>query len=48
MNMPSLDPGRKAAEYVLSIGRVVRVNDEVDDIKVAADLPPEAFRRMRK
>ena len=40
----SLDPDRKAAEYVLSIGGAVRVNDEVDDIKVATDLPREAFR----
>ncbi len=40
----SLDPNRKAAECVLSIGGVVRVNDEVDDIKAATDLPREAFR----
>lgn len=40
----SLDPDRTAANYVLSIGGTVRVNDEVDDIKAVADLPPEAFR----
>ena len=39
-----LDPDRKAAEYVLSIGGVVRVNDEVDDDKTVADLPQEPFR----
>jgi len=39
-----LDPDRKAAEYVLSIGGIVRVNDEVDDTKAAADLPKEPFR----
>ena len=39
-----LDPDRKAAEYVLSIGGVVRVNDEMDDTKAAADLPQQPFR----
>ncbi len=41
---PDVDPDRKATEYVLSIGGVVRVNDEVDDIKAAADLPRAAFQ----
>jgi WD40 repeat protein/serine/threonine protein kinase len=41
---PALDPDRKAAEYVVSIGGVVRVNDEVDDLKTVADLPHEPFR----
>src|SRR5262249_34717417 len=35
---------RKAAEYVLSIGGAVQVNDENRQIKAAADLPREAFR----
>ena len=34
---------RKAAEYVLSIGGTVRVNGLEQDIRVAADLPKEAF-----
>jgi eukaryotic-like serine/threonine-protein kinase len=40
----SLDPDRKAAEYVLSIGGVVRVNGQDRAIKAATDLPPELFR----
>ena len=40
----ALDPDRKAAEYVLSIGGVVRVNDEVDDTRAVGELPREAFR----
>jgi Leucine-rich repeat (LRR) protein len=40
----SLDPDRKAAEYVLSIGGVVRVNGQATEIKAAADLPREEFR----
>ena len=40
----TIDPDRKAAEYVLSIGGVVRVNDEVDDDKTVADLPQKPFR----
>ncbi len=38
------DPDRKAAEWALSINGIVRVNDEVNDIKAAADLPKEPFR----
>lgn len=42
--VPAGDPDRRAADYVLSIGGVIRVNDEVDDIRVAAELPTKAFR----
>ena len=35
----NLDPDRKAAEYVLSIGGIIRVNDEERDIKAFAGLP---------
>jgi tetratricopeptide (TPR) repeat protein/Leucine-rich repeat (LRR) protein/tRNA A-37 threonylcarbamoyl transferase component Bud32 len=38
----SLD--RKAAEYVLTIGGAVRVNDQDRDLKAVADLPPGPFR----
>jgi eukaryotic-like serine/threonine-protein kinase len=38
------DPDRRAAEYALSIGGTVRVNDEDKEIKAGADLPGEAFR----
>ena len=38
------DPDRRAAEYVLSIGGMVKVNDQDQEIKVAADLPGESFR----
>jgi eukaryotic-like serine/threonine-protein kinase len=41
---PDLDPDRKAAEYVLSIGGAVKVNGQDREVKAAADLPPEAFR----
>jgi eukaryotic-like serine/threonine-protein kinase len=37
------DPDRGAAEYVLSIGGTVRINDEGGD-RGAADLPREAFQ----
>jgi uncharacterized membrane protein len=37
------DPDRQAADWVLSIGGVVRVNNQEADIKAAADLPPGAF-----
>jgi uncharacterized membrane protein len=40
----NLDPDRKAADWVLSIGGVVRVNNQERDIKTAADLPPGAFQ----
>lgn len=40
----SLDADRKAAEYVLSVGGTLRVNDEVDDIRMAESLPRQAFR----
>jgi eukaryotic-like serine/threonine-protein kinase len=40
----SLDPDRQAAEWVLSIGGTVKVNEPVREIKAAADLPPQAFR----
>ena len=42
--LETTDPDRRAAEYVLSIGGVVRVNDEVDDTRVVADLPKKPFR----
>lgn len=38
------DPDRMAAEYVLSIGGRVGVNEENRDLKATADLPPEPFR----
>jgi hypothetical protein len=38
------DPDRRAAEYVLSIGGTVRVNDKDRDFNAAADLPHEPFR----
>ena len=40
----SADPDRKAAEYALSIGGTVGVNDQESVFKAAADLPNEAFR----
>ena len=50
--MPKIEPGpagvgdadRKAAEWVLSIGGMVRVNGQDREIKAAADLPKEAYR----
>jgi serine/threonine protein kinase/formylglycine-generating enzyme required for sulfatase activity/Leucine-rich repeat (LRR) protein len=38
------DPDRDAAEYVLSIGGVVQVNDKADELRALSDLPPGAFR----
>jgi eukaryotic-like serine/threonine-protein kinase len=38
------DLDHKAAEWVLSIGGTVRLNGQVRDIRVAADLPPGAFQ----
>jgi hypothetical protein len=40
----SADSDRKAAEWVLSIGGTVKVNDQDRQIKASADLPPEAYR----
>jgi serine/threonine protein kinase len=40
----ALDPDRKAAEYVLSIGGIVRVDGEIRDIRAVADLPGGPFR----
>jgi hypothetical protein len=40
----ALDPDRVAAEWVLFIGGVVRVNGQDREIRVAADLPEESFR----
>jgi uncharacterized membrane protein/tRNA A-37 threonylcarbamoyl transferase component Bud32 len=40
----SLDPDRKAAEWVLSLGGTVRVNDQDREVKSAADLSHEPFR----
>jgi len=40
----NLDPDRKAAEWVLSLGGMVRVNGQDREIKVATDLPRESFR----
>src|SRR5205807_413641 len=37
------DPDRKAAEYVLSLGGVVRVNGEERNRTAAAELPKERF-----
>ncbi len=41
---PPVDPDRRAAEYVLSVGGTVRVNDAERQITAAADLPAAAFR----
>ena len=38
-----VDPDRKAAEYVCSIGGVVRVNGAADDIKAVSALPRSPF-----
>jgi hypothetical protein len=38
------DPDRRAAESVLSKGGTVKVNDQDQEIKAAADLPRESFR----
>jgi Leucine-rich repeat (LRR) protein len=38
------DPDRSAAEYVLSIGGTVRINDEERYITTAANLPKEPFQ----
>jgi serine/threonine protein kinase/Leucine-rich repeat (LRR) protein len=38
------DPDRRAAEYVLSLGGVVRVNGSDREVRAAADLPKEPFR----
>ncbi|MCE9528743.1 MAG: protein kinase, partial [Planctomycetales bacterium] len=38
------DPDRRAAEYVLSVGGTVRVNDQELDYRLATDLPREPFR----
>jgi eukaryotic-like serine/threonine-protein kinase len=38
------DTDRSAAEWALSIGASVRVNDELKDIKLPADLPDGSFR----
>jgi eukaryotic-like serine/threonine-protein kinase len=40
----SLDPDRRAAEYVLFIGGTVMVNGQGRQIRAVADLPREAFR----
>jgi serine/threonine protein kinase/uncharacterized membrane protein len=40
----AIDPDRKAAEWVLSIGGLVRVDGQERDIKAAADLPGGPFR----
>jgi len=41
---PVEDPDRRAAEYVLSIGGMVRVNEEIQNLSAAAQLPKEPFR----
>ena len=41
---PIADPDRQAAEYVLTIGGSVSVNDEDGFLKAVADLPRGAFR----
>jgi uncharacterized membrane protein len=38
------EPDRRAAEYVLSIGGWVKVNDQDQEIHAAADLPHDQFR----
>ena len=41
---PITDPDRRAAEYVLSHGGVVKVNEQEQEINAKADLPREPFR----
>jgi serine/threonine protein kinase len=41
---PPTDPDRRAAEYVLSIGGIVKVNGQDQEVKAGADLPREPFR----
>nr|UXE45604.1 serine/threonine-protein kinase PknD [uncultured bacterium] len=38
------EPDRRAAEYVLSVGGVVKVNDQEQEILAMTDLPREPFR----
>jgi hypothetical protein len=38
------EPDRRAAEYVLSLGGTVQVNDQAGEVSNAAGLPPEPFR----
>jgi Leucine-rich repeat (LRR) protein len=40
----SRDPDRDAAEWVLSVGGMVKVNGQGQEIKAAADLPHEPFQ----
>jgi heterodisulfide reductase subunit C len=35
------DPDRRAAEHVLLIGKMVKVNEQAQEIRAAADLPRE-------
>ena len=42
--IPNLSQDRIAAEYVLSIGGVIRMNDEVYDVRDVANLPRQPFR----
>jgi serine/threonine protein kinase len=44
MTEPITDPDRRAAEYVLFIGGIVKVNGQDQEVKAAADLPRELFR----
>ena len=44
--MATPDPDREAAEWVLSIGGTVGVNEENRERKTVADLPPGVFRLM--
>ncbi len=41
---PVADPDRTAAESVLALGGIVRVDGDIREIKAAADLPKGAFR----
>jgi formylglycine-generating enzyme required for sulfatase activity/uncharacterized membrane protein len=41
---PQSPVDRRAAAYVLSLGGTVKVNEQEQEIKAAADLPPESFR----
>jgi eukaryotic-like serine/threonine-protein kinase len=40
----SLDPNREAAEYVLSIGGMVQINEASRDLKAVSELPKETFQ----
>jgi len=40
----AFEPDRRAAEYVLSLGGVIEINDQQHAVRAVADLPRDAFR----